>query len=347
MRCLRARREGGAPIVPPGTDPHPDAADGRDQGPGRRRHYVTESPARPLIVVVRVSPSPTQRRRPRRRRQPAARGPRGRRRGQRHLAAVPRRPGVRADAGDEGEPGRLAGLARRHRRGPRAVRGGRPPAGADRDEPGRGRELLRGLLQRHPLAAVPRPGREAVVPPRVVGRLRAGQPAVRRARRGGGREGRDGVGAGLPAPAGAADAARPAARPADRVLPAHPVPAGRAVPAAAVAPADPRGPARCRPGRLPAHRRCPELRPPGAPARWPQDAPRPGVPARRPGGDREGVPDLDRHRRLRGAGPLRRGAAALRGDPGAARQPAQGVPRDRPARLHQGHLRPAAGVLAS
>ncbi len=53
------------------------------------------------------------------------------------------------------------------------------------------------------------------------------------------------------------------------------------------------------------------------------------------------VPDLDRHGRVRGAGPLRGGAEAVRRDPAAARQPAQGVPRHRPARLHQGHLRPA------
>ena len=39
------------------------------------------------------------------------------------------------------------------------------------------RGLLRGLLQRHAVAALPRRGREAGVPPRVVGRLRRGQPA--------------------------------------------------------------------------------------------------------------------------------------------------------------------------
>ncbi len=41
---------------------------------------------------------------------------------------------------------------------------------------------LRGLLQRHPVAALPRPRGQAGVPPRVVGLLRRGQPAVRRAR---------------------------------------------------------------------------------------------------------------------------------------------------------------------
>ena len=45
------------------------------------------------------------------------------------------------------------------------------------------RGVLRGLLQRHPLAALPRRGRQAGVPPRVVGLLRRGQPALRRAGR--------------------------------------------------------------------------------------------------------------------------------------------------------------------
>ena len=42
------------------------------------------------------------------------------------------------------------------------------------------RGLLRGVLQRHPLAALPRRRRQAGVPPGVVGRLRHGQPALRR-----------------------------------------------------------------------------------------------------------------------------------------------------------------------
>ena len=77
------------------------------------------------------------------------------------------------------------------------------------------------------------------------------EPAVRgrvREHRGGGR---DGLGAGLPAAAGARDVAGAAARPADRVLPAHPVPAGRAVHAAAVADRDHPRAARGRPGRVP------------------------------------------------------------------------------------------------
>ena len=168
-----------------------------------------------------------------------------------------------------------------------------------------GRGVLRGLLQRHPVAAVPRPRGQAGVPPRVVGLLRHRQPALRRRRRQVRRRGRDRVGAGLPAPARARDAARAAPRPADRLLPAHPVPAGGAVQPAAVAAPDPGGTARCRPGRLPALRRGPELPAPGPPAGGAQDPPRRGLPARRPRGARARLPDLDRLRRVRGAGPLR------------------------------------------
>ena len=67
--------------------------------------------------------------------------------------------------------------------------------------------------------------------------------------------GRDGLGARLPAAAGAGDAARAAPGPAHRLLPPHPVPAGRAVRPAAVARAAGRGAARRRPRRLPARRR--------------------------------------------------------------------------------------------
>ena len=77
--------------------------------------------------------------------------------------------------------------------------------------------------------------------------------------------GRDGVGSGLPVAAGTEDAADAAARPDDRILPAHPVPAGRAVHADAVADRDHRGPARRRPCRLPSGRRRAELPDPGPP----------------------------------------------------------------------------------
>ena len=97
--------------------------------------------------------------------------------------------------------------------------------------------------------------------------------------------------------------------------------------AAAVASADPRGPARRRPGRVPARRRGAELRAPGAPAGRPQDPPRPGVPPRRP------------HRSARAAFPISIDVEALReslarseevtsapGDPRGGRQPAQDLP---------------------
>ena len=76
-------------------------------------------------------------------------------------------------------PGRLGGLAGPGRRRGGAVRG-RRAAAAPGDPVDRGRrELLRGLLQRHALAALPRRRRPAVVPPALVAGLRAGQRAVR------------------------------------------------------------------------------------------------------------------------------------------------------------------------
>ena len=88
-----------------------------------------------------------------------------------------------------------------------------------------------------------------------------------------------------------------------------------------------------------------ELRPAGPPAGRPQDPPRPGLPARRPDRARRGVPDLDRRRAASRSWPsseaVGRGPTEIRE---RARQPAQDLPRRRPARLHQGHLRPAARV---
>ena len=209
---------------------------------------------------------------------------------------------------------------------PRAVRRRRPDAGAGAAERAGDRGVLRGLLQRHPVAALPRRRRQAGVPPRVVGRLRRGQPALRRAGRRGGRRGRHRVGAGLPAAAGAADAARAAPRPAHRLLPAHPVPAGRAVPAAALAPPDPRGAARRRPGRLPARRRRGQLRPAGAPAGRPQDPPRhrSTCPTAGPCGRRRSrSPSTPRASRSWPASEAV--AARAAGDPRGARQPAHGA----------------------
>src|SRR6202167_5014466 len=92
--------------------------------------------------------------------------------------------------------------------GPEAVGGGGEPPGDRWPVRRRGPRLLRGLLQRHAVAAVSRRDRAGRVPPALVGRLHAGQPALRR---GGGRAGRarrDRVGQRLPAPAGPRHAAR-------------------------------------------------------------------------------------------------------------------------------------------
>ena len=172
-----------------------------------------------------------------------------------------------------------------------------------------------------------------------------GQPAVRAAGRRGRRRGRDGLGARLPDAAGAGDAARAAARPADRLLPAHPVPAGGAVPAAALAPAAPRGPARRRRRRVPAAGCGPELRAAGPPA---------GRATRRTA-TRSTCPTAGSCRRRRSRSPSTPRSSTSwpgresveqrsQGDPRAARQPRDGPARHRPARLHQGHLRPAPRV---
>ena len=145
------------------------------------------------------------------------------------------------------------------------------------------------------------------LPPRLVGALRRGQPAFRRGHVAGRGAGRDGVDPGLPAAAGAEDAAHAAARPHHRILPAHPVPAGGAVHADAVADRDRRGPARRRPGRLPPARRRAELPVPGATPRRCEHLAgdrRRALPLRRGAGrlpHREGrrVPDLHRLRRTR------------------------------------------------
>ena len=78
-------------------------------------------------------------------------------------------------------------------------------------------------------------------------------------------------------------AAAPAAtRRADRLLPAHPVPAGRAVHAAAVADPDHRRPARRRPDRLPAARRRAQLHPAGQVADRRRRPPAGSIELRRP-----------------------------------------------------------------
>ena len=155
---------------------------------------------------------------------------------------------------------------------------------------------------------------ELGVPPGLVGALRRGQSAVRRPGRRGGRPRRDRLGARLPAAARPGDAAPAARRRPHRLLPAHPVPAGRAVQPAAVAHPDHQGPARRRPDRLPAARRRAQLRPAGP---QPGRRDRQGHAAVLRGPHRPGrrVPDLDR---LLGAGRPGRGARGAGAGPAAA-----------------------------
>ena len=106
--------------------------------------------------------------------------------------------------------GRMGGPGRHRARRVRRGRHPHRPRAADRVGP---RALLRGFQQRHPVAAVPRCHRAAQLPPRLVGQLRAGQPALRGCRHRDQRPRRHRVGAGLPAAAGAGHAPRAAARP--------------------------------------------------------------------------------------------------------------------------------------
>ncbi len=109
------------------------------------------------------------------------------------------------------------------------------------------------------MAAVPRRHRQAALPPRMVGSLRRRQPALCRGRVARPPPRRNRGGTGLPAAAGTEDAAHAAARSDHRFLFAHPVPAGRAVYADAVAHRDHPGPTGRRPGGLPSSGRCPEF----------------------------------------------------------------------------------------
>ena len=111
---------------------------------------------------------------------------RGARRGLR-MATQPRRPGQRAAPPSAAHPGDLGRLGRRHRPGPRAARRRRRPDAHRRAQPRGPARPLRGLRQRHPLAALPRRRRAAGAPPSLVGGVPAGQPALRRGDRRGGR----------------------------------------------------------------------------------------------------------------------------------------------------------------
>ena len=141
-----------------------------------------------------------------------------------------------------------------------------------------------------------------------------------------------------------------AARPRHRFLPAHPVPARRAVHADAVAHRDRRRASRRRSRRLPPAGRRAELPHPGRRligANTSRATRRRAVAIRRDPGrlpHRQGrrLPHLDRLRRTRHQGPQPSDPAAREGDSRRARQPAQDAARRRPARLHQGHRRSTA-----
>jgi hypothetical protein len=178
---------------------------------------------------------------------------------------------------------------------------------------------LRGHVQRLAVAALPRRRREAGVPPAwwdtyVQVNKRFAEKAAEVAA-----EGRDRLGARLPAAAGAGDAA-PAAPDLTIGFFLHiPFPPYELFTAAAVAAADPRGAARRRPGRLPAAPARAELRPAGPPAA------RPAPPAhlidlRRPHGAARAFPiSIDVGAST--SWPAPGGAGAGQGDPQGARQP--------------------------
>ena len=187
----------------------------------------------------------------------------------------------------------------------------------------------------------------------MVEHLRGGQPPLRRGDLQGCRSRRRGVGAGLSAAARPEDAADAAAGSADRLLPAHPVPARGTVHADAVADRDHRGSARCRPDRFPPARWCAELPLPGpAPRRTghQQGQRRRAVPlrcgaGRLPHGPRGCLPHLHRFRRTRREGALQGDPRTRRRDPGGTRQSEDRPARCRPPRLHQGHRRPVARAV--
>ncbi len=176
-------------------------------------------------------------------------------------ALPPRRPVDRLAGPAPGERGRVGEGAGRGL--PRARLRARPGP----DLRGRGEGVLRGVLERHPLAPVPRPARPVRLPALLLVHLPDGEPEVRRLRAGAQRRGRLHLGAGLPAhPRRLLHPGEDGGAP-DRVLPPHPVPAAGHLPEAPLARPDPAGPAGLRPDRLPDAARQPQLRGlPGAPA---------------------------------------------------------------------------------
>ena len=218
-------------------------------------------------------------------------------------------------------------------RGSGFVRGHRVAGRADQRR--RIRRLLRRLRQPHALAAVPRRGARAELRTAVVAGLRLGEPPVRRGGRGVGHAGCDGVGSRLPPATRPDDAARAPTRRANRLLPAHAVPAARAVHADPVAPRAHRRPARRGSRRLPGSGRGNELCPARPPAHR-RDRRRRAARTRRPLRAGRRVPDLDRHRGDHAASDASAGDRTGPPDPGRPRRPRFRHARRRPSRLHEG-----------
>ena len=136
-----------------------------------------------------------------------------------------------------------------------------------RAQPARGRRLLPRLRQLAAVAAVPRAPPPARDEPHLVARVPGRERALRRDCRPDRAAQRTGVGPRLPPAADAGDDPRSPTRPADRVVPAHPVPVGRPVRDAAVARRPGARHEQRRPARIPdrarrrqRHRRDPSVR---------------------------------------------------------------------------------------
>ena len=240
---------------------------------------------------------------------------------------------------------RLAGN-HRHRRRPLRTRRHAPGAGAL--ELRRLPDVLRGLFQRHPVAAVPRRHRPTGIPPHVVGQIpRSQHPLCHPHGRNRWQE-RNRVGARLPAVPGSPAAAVHASGRQHRILPAHPVPAGGALQPAAVALRDSARSPGCRPHRLPAAHRCRELPPLRAQAlRLHHQGRRHHRHGRSRLGHRRAhhagrpLPHFRRHRCTHRTGEHPRDSGPGAGNPPRTGQPGHYHPRHRPHGLHQGSAPPS------
>ena len=213
---------------------------------------------------------------------------------------------------------------------------------------GRGRGLLRGLQQRHPVAHLPRRHRAGDVPPRLVVDATRRQPALRR---GGGRGRRaraPRVGPRLPAAARAGDACAscgPTCASAGSTT--SPSRRSSCSPSCRGGAPAARGPARGRLPRLPApgRRRATSCGPAGScSAAQTRREPRSPSRARTAQVRASAIPISVDFRGLEELARSARRHGARQGDPREPRQPRGAHARRRPARLHQGHPAPAQGL---